>query len=85
MEPEALEAYLKARERIEAHVDVIHSVSSFLSLFDDWGKEEVTVNARALGFLNQLMKQNVSGVIEALDEFIFITDAQERTSVDESS
>jgi len=83
MKTKTLHRYLEAREKIDASADTIISISSILSAFEDWPDDKVSLSPHALGHLHDMIKLHACQILEALDDFIHITDAENAVKKDE--
>ena len=71
-----LRRYLEARKVIDERVDRISNVTHLLSLLKYCGENTVPVSPHALASMAEMVYSDTCKIIETLDDFIYITDAE---------
>jgi len=71
-----LTRYLMTRKSISKKADRIITVAHLLTLLKHCGDDTVPVSPSALADCADLIGSEVCGILESLDDFIFITDAE---------
>lgn len=76
IDSKTLRRYLEARKVIDERADRISNVSRMLSLVEHCGDDTVPVSVHALAFFSDMINSDVCKIIESLDDFIYILDAE---------
>ena len=79
-----LQNYLYARNKIDKSANKIASISSILTCFKHSGDDTLSISPQALASLNEQINRNICRILETLDDFIHIQDAEdtlERTNI----
>lgn len=76
IDSKVLYRYLEARKVIDERADRISNVSRMLSLLEYCGDDTVPVSGHALAFFSDMINSDVCKIIESLDDFIYILDAE---------
>jgi hypothetical protein len=72
-----LRRYLETRKDIAKRTDRIGAIAHLLGLLRHCGDDTVPVSPHALAVTAQMIDSDTCGIVESLDEFIFLTDAEE--------
>lgn len=71
-----LRRYLKTRTVIDEKADEIANVSRMLTLLKYCGDDTVSVSPHALAYFFEMINYDICKIIESLDNFIYILDAE---------
>ena len=74
---EVLQRYLAARAAIAECSDRIVGVVHLLGLLRHCGEDSIPVSPSALASMADLIDQDICGIQEQLDEFVYLLDAEE--------
>jgi len=76
---ETLQRYVTSREKIDRDIDFIMAFTSLLSQYKDCSGDEVLVDLYSIGYVNQMLHSKVLDIMEELDGFLPLWDAQQAT------
>lgn len=72
-----LRRYLQTRKTIAKRADRISALAHLLGLLRHCGDDTVPVNPHALAVTAQMIDTDMNDIVESLDDFIFLTEAEE--------
>lgn len=72
-----LRRYLETRKTIAGKADRIIALSHLLSLLKQCGENTIPVSPSALAVCAEMIDSDLCGIVEALDDFIFPSDAED--------
>ncbi len=76
IDSKTLHRYLKARKVIGERADRILNISRMFSLVKHCGDDTLPISTHALAFFFDMINSDVCKIIESLDDFIYILDAE---------
>ncbi len=76
IKPEMLQRYLNARKAIAARSIRIINIAHLLNLLKHCDSDTVAVCPQVLASLADQIDSDICGIIESLDDFIYILDAE---------
>lgn len=71
-----LRRYVKMREKVSVEANAIQSLSNLLGLFQQFGDDTIEVDPFSLGYSQSLIERSILNILEFLDDFIYIIEAQ---------
>jgi hypothetical protein len=72
-----LRRYLETRKDIAKRSDRISALAHLMGLLRHCGDDTVPVSPHALAVTAQMIDSDTCGIVESLDDFIFLTDAED--------
>ncbi len=77
MDREMLESYVEMRRAVTKRVDRVVAVTALLMVLKQCGDDLIKVSPHALANLADQIDQDVCAIQELLDDFIYVTEAEE--------
>ncbi len=75
-----LRRYLETRKAIAKRADRIGNLTYILSLLEHCDQDTIPVSPQVLASLADQINSDICGIVECLDEFIYILDAEKTLS-----
>lgn len=76
---EMLRRYIKMREKVSIEAKTIQSLANLLALFQQFSDDTIEIDPYSLGYAQGLIEQSILNILEMLDDFIYIVEAQKMT------
>lgn len=76
IDSKTLRRYMEARKAIAERADRISNVSHMLSLLKYCDEDTVPVSVHSLAFFSNMINLDICQILESLDDFIHILDAE---------
>lgn len=78
IDPELLRRYLQTRKAIAVRANNIGDITHILSLLQHCGGDVIPVDPQVLASFADRINSDTCAIIEALDDFIYILDAEKQ-------
>lgn len=78
MDRELLTKYIQARKTIQKKAARINRITHLISLLKNCHDDVISVDPHAMAKMADQINSDTCAILEALDDFIFITDAENR-------